>query len=1009
MENPRDIARASWRDAQKIRTDILAKISNLKKERGNINYTTRFEEAEETMAELRLACMQVIFRDFEYGFDKKVEHSLWQAHTFLNGEYRKVMSRLMSQNQVVQRRKLDKLYRGFLKTSESFYRVYIQRLSGRFYIPELRQAAYGTDLEPTQAMSDNVQPPATLRAMILKSCQTTLVRLGDLARYRCQISDKLSKATFDKALDYYGLANIIDAEDGSAHHQMAVLYQVQGQHLDIVYHFYRAIAIAKPHELGLGNVEREFKGLENSASSRRGPVKDPSEAMITWFVRLHAFYFQGKQFSQQSELEEEVLHRVEIAMKSEGNEATLRKMILINIAAYDVATDKVKTSWTMEASQSCQFLLRFNVRTILILLRLLKTAFYDETVPVPEAASKDNDADTTISFGPALMKLLPFLRIYISWIYITRADFIKYQEYLEPHLREAYSLLADSLTLLNVYVDPTLATTSSKYLLPEDAEAQGLRPLNDRKLPLFLHVGEQEGTKPPKRQKTRKPRQIVFGRQFKPETETVWRIRDIVCCGVFLAGSTKFPLGLTVSTQGDREMETWVFTEDGPLPVYSDEASMARIMSKLSPGDPKAAPERTVHKGPDSSAAGMASVRPIQANMDNITEPIVKPDGLLDKGKSLENPPPAFLDADLSEDSEMINMVNKLLDPMDDDRPRSSQTQAEPSYGMNSSTANEVFGLLDASPAQPSPVSKTIPNLPWGYFYTPTPHRSTSQGQNQLGPDQAYVPRSATAQFDGSDSSPYLNDLDNPLNQPNRDAFSPRTGATYAAPGPALKTSSGGNSPQDEYDAYMQTSRNAVLDSLTSALYAQHGLSSPGTSHLNNKLAPSHMERSSSRHDTSARIQSPIGQGRPSANQGSFPRLKQQYAKPSNIGDVQPLGPFQRQRDASAMAYQQEYQSYSPWLPEPAATGSSLAFSHPSSLYGGTPAHRSPSQSVACNGNMFSASTPFGRLGGGTNNRDEPTHFRNQLKEATGSAELSYDQQILQAALMNNLTKPRPK
>lgn len=180
--------------------------------------------------------------------------------------------------------------------------------------------------------------------MILKSCQITLVHLGDLVRYRCQMAEKVSNSStnFDKALEYYGLANTIDPDDGSAHHQLAVLYQLQGRHLDIVYHFYRSICITKPHELGATNLEREFKGLESSSAARKGPIKDPSETMVTWFLRLHAYFFQGEPFSSQVELEEEVLHRIEIALKSGTDEAILRRMTFINIAAYDVAMEKVK-------------------------------------------------------------------------------------------------------------------------------------------------------------------------------------------------------------------------------------------------------------------------------------------------------------------------------------------------------------------------------------------------------------------------------------------------------------------------------------------------------------------------------------------------------------------------------------------------------------------------------------------------------------------------------------------
>ena len=137
------------RDALKHRKEIVNKVKSLEKERGNANYTSSFENVERILAEMRLACMQAIFHDFEYADSKKIEGLLWSAHTYMNTEYRNIIGRLVAQNQVVQKRKLEKLYRDFMKTSQSFYRAYIQRLSGRFYIAELRQAAQHLELDPT--------------------------------------------------------------------------------------------------------------------------------------------------------------------------------------------------------------------------------------------------------------------------------------------------------------------------------------------------------------------------------------------------------------------------------------------------------------------------------------------------------------------------------------------------------------------------------------------------------------------------------------------------------------------------------------------------------------------------------------------------------------------------------------------------------------------------------------------------------------------------------------------
>ena len=289
--------------------------------------------------------MQVTFHDFEYAASVDVETSLWQAHTSLNGEYRSILSRLGAQNQVVQKRKVDKLYRDFLKTSGFFYTGYIQRLAGRFHITELVQVAKGLGIDTSLLAPQDCSPPSKLQNIIVNAVYTTLVRLGDLARYRCTASDKLSQSNFDTAVAYYRLANMLDSDDGSCHHQTGVLYQLKAQQLEIIYYFHRSISVAKPYKLGPTNLERAFKSLENQSPARQAQMKTPMETMVAWFLRLHALYYPGEVFTSQTELEKEVLHRVDLAIKAEGNDPVLLRMMVISIAAYDIAIEKVNCEW----------------------------------------------------------------------------------------------------------------------------------------------------------------------------------------------------------------------------------------------------------------------------------------------------------------------------------------------------------------------------------------------------------------------------------------------------------------------------------------------------------------------------------------------------------------------------------------------------------------------------------------------------------------------------------------
>ncbi|KAI1212909.1 uncharacterized protein F4807DRAFT_471473 [Annulohypoxylon truncatum] len=1037
MESPRDKARASWGDAQKIRSDIVEKLSN----RGTTETTARFEDLEKTMAEFRLACMNVVANDFEYAVGKQVEYHLWQAHVNLNVEYRKIMSRLLAQNQVVVRRKLEKQYRGFLKIAQSFYRVYIQQLSGRYYIPELHQAAYGTDIELPEPPTPNSKPPSQLRAMILKSCQITLVHLGDLVRYRCQMSEKLSNQNFDKAIAYYSLAHTINPDDGSAHHQLAVLYQLQGRHFDIVYHFHRSISVAKPSELGVSNLGREFKGLENSHAGRKGP-KDPRETMITWFLRLHAYFFQGEPFSQQAELEEEVLHRLEISLKSDADEMILRKMIFINIAAYDIALDKVKSAWTMQGSQSAQFLLRFNIRTVLILLRTLKAGLLDEsaTSTTPESERGDHeDSESPICFSQLLMKLFPLFRIYISWLYVSRLDAKDYREFLEPYVSEVYRLLADTLTLLNATIDQATITTSSKYLLLEDTEALGLKPFSDRNLPLFSQsegVPDLINYHPPKKRKPRKPRQRVFGRQYKPHTEAIWRIRDIVYCGVLLAASSAFPLAISLKKLEGREVECWDFIVEPAQAASVDEATMLRVLNKLKLDDAGAKPEESMQKVSDATLEDVALAHHAE------DETSLQPRSVSRKGKSVEEQAPnPLLDTDLSGDSEMVNMVNKLLDPLDDSRPQSSQTQGDTSYGMNTATANDVFGRFATDSAQPSPASKAIPSLPWGYFYEPTPKHSGSQSNNQLVSDGDYIPRSVHGQLDGFESSPYLSNLTINKAPAHR---SVREQPAYESPRLCQGAPRSDNHQSKGSRDSLEISRSAVLDSLTSALYAQHGLnpqttqdsyagrmgtspylgsqkpsaaSSPYLNKLGMNQGSSYMERSGSQQTAVSNLQSPSGSagfGLPSGSLGGQKKIPGPFENISSPfgsegGFLAPGGNTQANGRSAPGAPQQ----YSPWSQEGTRSGSTFSFSHPSSLFGGTPVapQGGPPNTVFCNGDYYNASTPFGRLGHNHSNKDDPTRYRNQIKSYLGEEDPSYeyDQKVLQSAWLDNDEMHRQK
>lgn len=303
---------------------------------------------------LRLACETTIFLDFDYATTHKVEAHLWDAHSVINNRYRKIVGRFKAEDKkkhVVEKRKWEKRYADFLKTSQFFYRGYIQRLASHFdCLSELQKIAHRLQLS-TLSAEDRIHVSRETNHRILLSCHATLLRLGDLSRYRNVLRNK--DRSWVNALAYYSLANDLYPASGTAFNQMAVISLSEGNHLDAVYHLYRALAIEEPNPVAQGNLEIEFKkitsewanGTKKALSNGSGaPTKAGNIALplILWFVRLHAKIYKGEEFSEHDELENEVLSQMTVLLKEQSLEGTLDKIVLVNIAAENFAAERLR-------------------------------------------------------------------------------------------------------------------------------------------------------------------------------------------------------------------------------------------------------------------------------------------------------------------------------------------------------------------------------------------------------------------------------------------------------------------------------------------------------------------------------------------------------------------------------------------------------------------------------------------------------------------------------------------
>ena len=294
-----------------------------------------------------MRCIGTIWLDIEYASKEKVELALWNTHISLNSAYRKVKEKYQKSQRVVTKRNIEQVYEKFLKVTQGFYIGYLQRLCARYRdLPELQRLVQGGIVEKIDVKDkDCIDATACgIDKQVLASCHLTLVYLGDLRRYRTQLRQP-DRRNYDASLAYYRLANDLDPRSGYGYHQMGVILLEQEKHFDIVYHFYRSLAAEQPHPNAAKNLEFEFKKVLQSAASPRG--QGAHRALQDWVVRLHAHFYRGLDFPQHAELEDEVLHRLSLAVKAHDFGEGLLKMSLINICSYQVAKVKIAGSNTL--------------------------------------------------------------------------------------------------------------------------------------------------------------------------------------------------------------------------------------------------------------------------------------------------------------------------------------------------------------------------------------------------------------------------------------------------------------------------------------------------------------------------------------------------------------------------------------------------------------------------------------------------------------------------------------
>ena len=182
--------------------------------------------------------------------------------------------------------------------------------------------------------------------------------MGDLSRWR-ETQSVTKDRNWGPAIGYYNLAGLIHPSSGASHNQLAVIALVHANHLSATYHLYRALVVKEPHPTAKGNLEIEFKKIEEAWS--KGELinndlvrnsQEPGKALVGWFMRLHARCYKGHDFPEHEELESEVLSQLVVDLKERSFESTLSKLVLVNIAAQFFAGVRLQG---MPAIKSCLY------------------------------------------------------------------------------------------------------------------------------------------------------------------------------------------------------------------------------------------------------------------------------------------------------------------------------------------------------------------------------------------------------------------------------------------------------------------------------------------------------------------------------------------------------------------------------------------------------------------------------------------------------------------------------
>ncbi|KIW38588.1 uncharacterized protein PV06_09544 [Exophiala oligosperma] len=458
-----DIAKKASETVDRLEKEVISSLKHKE---------PAYPRLEQQLARLRTACQDYVFADFELAAKHKIESRLWEAHSKVNKTFRVILARFRegeSKKKHVERRKAEKLYLDFIKSSMRFYRGYIQRLASHFAdIPEVFEVARKFNLDITSADSSQLVDLA-LKKQIIRSCYLTLIQLGDLSRYR-ETELQTKERNWGPAKGYYDLATTLDPSSGMSYNQLAVIALADQDHLRAVYYLYRAISAPNAAPQAEGNLKIEFRKVKSKLTQGKplsdvATIGDGNTDLLHRFLLFHARCFEAG-FTGHEDQQSEILDLLANELRARPCDTLLRKFCLINIAAEKYAADKImeagRDSDIPVATSSYKMLQHHNILTFTRLLKML----------LEELQRLGSVRADSVTF--LCRRLLPHLRIYSGWL-LSNVDLLPSNNFAQTDLREFWQVYALTVTLLiQKFAVPTIGDIA--YLLEEDQDTLGFTP-----------------------------------------------------------------------------------------------------------------------------------------------------------------------------------------------------------------------------------------------------------------------------------------------------------------------------------------------------------------------------------------------------------------------------------------------------------------------------------------------------------------------------------------------------